>query len=89
MQHDGFTGPDDLYEYFLVDSATEPVVQTSRLRLAISAVQLFIQPAEDGHLEGQLATLPELKALGCQHAVLSFYQPPTAQQLQMCADLIE
>jgi F420-dependent oxidoreductase-like protein len=53
------------------------------------SVQLFIQPAEDGHLEGQLATLPELKALGCQHAVLSFYQPPTAQQLQMCADLIE
>ena len=43
MQHDGFTEPDDLYEYFLVDPATEPVVQTSRLRLAISAVQLFIQ----------------------------------------------
>ena len=43
MQHDGFTEPDDLYEYFLVDPAAEPVVQTSRLRLAISAVQLFIQ----------------------------------------------
>lgn len=43
MQHKGFTDPDDLYKYFLVDSAVEPVVQTSRLRLAISAVQLFIQ----------------------------------------------
>jgi hypothetical protein len=43
MQHNGVTDPDLLYEYFLVDPATEPVVQTSRLRLAISAVQLFIQ----------------------------------------------
>jgi hypothetical protein len=43
MQHDGLTLPDQLYEFFLVDPATEPVVQTSRLRLAISAVQLFIQ----------------------------------------------
>jgi len=43
MQHDGLTESDDLYEYFLVDAATEPVVQTSRLRLAISAVQLFVQ----------------------------------------------
>jgi len=43
MQHNGLTDPDDLYEYFLVDPATEPVVQTTRLRLAISAVQLFIQ----------------------------------------------
>ena len=34
---------DQLYEYFLIDPATEPVVQTSRLRLAISAVQLFVQ----------------------------------------------
>jgi F420-dependent oxidoreductase-like protein len=52
------------------------------------SVQLFIQPAEDGHLEKQLATLPELQSTGCQHAVLSFYQPPTAQQLGKCADLI-
>jgi hypothetical protein len=43
MQHNGLTLPDQLYEFFLVDPATEPVVQTSRLRLAISAVQLFIQ----------------------------------------------
>ncbi|HET8681352.1 MAG TPA: neuraminidase-like domain-containing protein [Micromonosporaceae bacterium] len=34
---------EQLYELFLVDPGTEPVVQTSRLRLAISSVQLFIQ----------------------------------------------
>ena len=49
------------------------------------SVQLFVLPAQEGHVEQQLATLPELEALGCQHAVLSFYQPPTAQQLQACA----
>ena len=40
---DGFEDEDQLYEYFLIDPGTEPVVQTSRLRLAISAVQLFVQ----------------------------------------------
>jgi hypothetical protein len=34
---------EQLYEIFLVDPGTEPVVQTSRLRQAISSVQLFIQ----------------------------------------------
>ncbi|MEU4419671.1 neuraminidase-like domain-containing protein [Actinoplanes sp. NPDC024001] len=43
MQHEGLTLPDQLYEFFLIDPATEPVVHTSRLRLAISAVQLFVQ----------------------------------------------
>ena len=42
------------------------------------SVQLFVLPAEDGHLEEQLARLPELESLGCDHAVLSFYQPPSA-----------
>ncbi|MGV3503016.1 MAG: neuraminidase-like domain-containing protein [Adhaeribacter sp.] len=32
-----------VFEYFLVDPGTEPVVQTSRLRLAISSLQTFIQ----------------------------------------------
>ncbi|MFE5318470.1 neuraminidase-like domain-containing protein [Paenibacillus sp. NPDC056579] len=32
-----------LFEYFLIDPGTEPVVQTSRLRLAISSLQTFIQ----------------------------------------------
>jgi alkanesulfonate monooxygenase SsuD/methylene tetrahydromethanopterin reductase-like flavin-dependent oxidoreductase (luciferase family) len=52
------------------------------------SVQLFIQPAQDGHLEQQLATLPDLESLGCRHAVLSFYQPPTTDQLKRCAELI-
>ncbi|HZM75062.1 MAG TPA: neuraminidase-like domain-containing protein [Candidatus Limnocylindrales bacterium] len=34
---------EELFERFLVDPGTEPVVQTSRLRLAISSVQTFIQ----------------------------------------------
>jgi F420-dependent oxidoreductase-like protein len=53
------------------------------------SVQLFIQPAQEGHLDEQLAALPELEAHGCQHAVLSFYQPPTAQQLKRCAALAD
>lgn len=52
------------------------------------SVQLFIQPARKGHLDEQLARLPELEGLGCQHAVLSFYQPPTVAQLQRCAALM-
>jgi Neuraminidase-like domain len=34
---------DELFEYFLVDPGMEPVVQTSRIRLALSSVQTFIQ----------------------------------------------
>lgn len=34
---------DQLFEYFLVDPGMEPVVQTSRLRLALSSVQTFVQ----------------------------------------------
>ena len=33
----------ELFEYFLVDPGMEPVVQTSRLRLAMSSVQTFVQ----------------------------------------------
>jgi F420-dependent oxidoreductase-like protein len=52
------------------------------------SIQLFVLPAKEGHLEEQLARLPELEALGCDHAVLSFYQPPSAQQMKRCAELI-
>jgi F420-dependent oxidoreductase-like protein len=52
------------------------------------SIQLFVQPAIEGHLDEQLAALPELDALGCQHVVLSFYQPPTALQLARCAELV-
>ncbi|RDH75170.1 TIGR03560 family F420-dependent LLM class oxidoreductase [Mycolicibacterium moriokaense] len=48
------------------------------------SIQLFIRPADDGHLDKQLATLPALRAQGCQHVVLSFYQPPSMQQLESC-----
>jgi hypothetical protein len=43
MRRNGFERLDQLFEYFLIDPLMEPVVQTSRLRLAISSVQLFIQ----------------------------------------------
>jgi F420-dependent oxidoreductase-like protein len=52
------------------------------------SIQLFVLPAKDGHLDEQLARVPELESLGCGHVVLSFYQPPSAQQLQRCARLI-
>lgn len=34
---------DKLFEYFLIDVLTEPPVRTSRIRLALSSVQLFIE----------------------------------------------
>jgi hypothetical protein len=39
----GLENSNQLFEYFLVDPGMEPVVQTSRLRLAMSSVQTFIQ----------------------------------------------
>ncbi len=43
MHKDKFTRLEQLYESFLVDPGMEPVVRTSRIRLAIASVQLFIQ----------------------------------------------
>jgi len=43
MHQHGFASMEQLYEYFLIDPGMEPVVQTSRIRLAIASVQLFIQ----------------------------------------------
>ncbi len=37
------TDPDSLYEYFLIDTQNEPAVLTSRILLALSTVQLFIE----------------------------------------------
>jgi len=34
---------DDLYNYFLLDIEMEPCMQTSRVRLALSSIQLFIE----------------------------------------------
>jgi peptidoglycan hydrolase-like protein with peptidoglycan-binding domain len=43
IQSFGVIDRNGLFEYFLVDPGMEPVVQTSRIRLAISSVQTFIQ----------------------------------------------
>jgi hypothetical protein len=43
MRRNGFERLEQLFEFFLIDPLMEPVVQTSRLRLAISSLQLFIQ----------------------------------------------
>jgi hypothetical protein len=39
---DGVDTPDKLYEYFLIDAEMDACMQTSRIRLALSTVQLFI-----------------------------------------------
>lgn len=58
----GLESADELFEYFLVDSGMEPVVQTSRLRLAMSSVQTFIQRCllnlENGHSQPALNVAP-------------------------------
>ena len=51
------------------------------------SVQLFLHPRKPGQVDEQLALLPEYESLGCQHAVLSFYQPPAAALLERCATL--
>jgi hypothetical protein len=43
MHRLSFERIEQLFEYFLIDPGMEPVAQTSRLRLAISSAQLFIQ----------------------------------------------
>lgn len=51
------------------------------------SVQLFLHPREPGQVAEQLALIPRYEELGCQHAVLSFYQPPGAELLEQCARL--
>ncbi len=51
------------------------------------SAQLFLHPDRSGQVEEQLALLPEYGSVGCEHAVLSFYQPPTTQLLERCAQL--
>ncbi|MBC7815301.1 MAG: hypothetical protein IAG10_00210, partial [Planctomycetaceae bacterium] len=43
LSRKGFERVEQLFEYFLIDPGMEPVVQTSRVRLAISSLQTFIQ----------------------------------------------
>jgi hypothetical protein len=42
MHQNGFDRLEQLFEFFLIDPGVEPVVQTSRIRSAIAAVQIFI-----------------------------------------------
>ena len=49
------------------------------------AVQLFLHPRKPEQVSEQLRLLPDYQRLGCEHAVLSFYQPPSEELLQQCA----
>ncbi len=51
------------------------------------SVQIFLHPRDPALVDEQLARLPEFEQLGCEHAVLSFYQPPSAELLERCARL--
>ncbi len=51
------------------------------------SVQLFLHPRDPEQVSEQLGLLPQFAELGCEHAVLSFYQPPDVQLLQRCAAL--
>ena len=51
------------------------------------SVQLFLHPQQREQVDKELATLTEYEQAGCQHVVLSFYQPPDAALLERCAAL--
>ena len=48
------------------------------------SVQLFLHPRDPERVTGQL-TCSRSSGLGCEHAVLSFYQPPDAALLERTA----
>lgn len=48
-------------------------------------VQLFVHPAVEGQPEEQLEKLSAYEDLGCEHVVLSFYQPPSRDLVEKCA----
>lgn len=43
MKSHGVSGADDLFEYFLIDVSMGPGLKTSRMKQAISTIQLFVQ----------------------------------------------
>ena len=49
-------------------------------------VQLFLMPDADGQVDSILASLPAFEDAGCEHAVLSFYSPPTRALLEGIAN---
>jgi alkanesulfonate monooxygenase SsuD/methylene tetrahydromethanopterin reductase-like flavin-dependent oxidoreductase (luciferase family) len=48
-------------------------------------VQLFMHPAQEGQMDQQMAQLSRFEEAGCDHVVLSFYQPPSRDQLASVA----
>jgi len=51
------------------------------------SVQLFLHPSQEGQVDALLETIPLYEKAGCEHVVLSFYQPPSREQLERCATL--
>jgi F420-dependent oxidoreductase-like protein len=49
------------------------------------SVQVFVHPQQEGQAEVQFAKLPAYEAAGCEHAVLSFYSPPSRALLEQVA----
>ncbi|MFP5225166.1 MAG: TIGR03560 family F420-dependent LLM class oxidoreductase [Actinomycetota bacterium] len=47
--------------------------------------QMFLHPAAPEQIEEQLDRIPALADAGCEHLVLSFYQPPSEEVLERCA----
>lgn len=52
------------------------------------SVQLFVHPGQPKQARAQLDTIAEYASLGCEHVVLSFYQPPDEALLRHCADFV-
>jgi alkanesulfonate monooxygenase SsuD/methylene tetrahydromethanopterin reductase-like flavin-dependent oxidoreductase (luciferase family) len=52
------------------------------------SVQLFLYPSKPDQTDAQLESIAEYASLGCEHVVLSFYQPPDETLLRHCADLV-
>ncbi|MDT5282868.1 MAG: hypothetical protein QOJ20_4063 [Mycobacterium sp.] len=49
------------------------------------SVQLFVHPSRPDQTDAQLESIAEYASLGCEHVVLSFYQPPDEPLLRRCA----
>ena len=67
---------------------TEACAEVGRDPAAVRrSVQLFLHPRDPEQVAGQLDLLPQYRDIGCEHAVLSFYQPPGRELLERCAAL--
>jgi F420-dependent oxidoreductase-like protein len=83
----GLAGPDEWAKVNaeLDEACTEVGRDPSEIR---RSVQLFLHPAQEGQVDTLLASLPAYERAGCEHVVLSFYQPPTREQLERCASAL-